>query len=54
MSRLAVVSHEANKKQHACISLGLHDHYSELVTQMATINFKNAATQLPHQISLIL
>ena len=34
-SRLTVVSREAKKKQHACTSSGLRDHYSELFTWMA-------------------
>ena len=32
LSRLTVVSHGAKKKQHACISSGLCDDYSELFT----------------------
>ena len=47
LSRLVVVSCEAKKKQHACMSSGLHDHYSELFTQMAALKFENAVTQPP-------
>ena len=32
-SRLTVVSCKAKKKQHACTSSGLHDHYGYLHTQ---------------------
>ena len=39
VSRLTVVSHKAKKKQHACASSGLRDHYSELFTQMAALKF---------------
>ena len=39
LSRLTVVSHEAKKKQHACASSGPRDHYSELFTRMAALNF---------------
>ena len=38
-SRLTVVSREAKKKQHACASSGPRDHYSELFTRMAALNF---------------
>ena len=38
-SRLTVVSREAKKKQHACASSGLRDHYSELFTRMAALKF---------------
>ena len=38
ISRRAVVSHEAKKKQHACALSGLRDHYSELFIQMAGVN----------------
>ena len=38
-SRQAVVSCEAKKKQHAYTSSGLHNHYSELSTQMAGLDF---------------
>ena len=38
-SRLMVVSREAKKKQHALASSGLRDHYSELFTWMAALNF---------------
>ena len=40
ISRLTVVSRKAKKKQHARASSGLRDHYSELFTRMAAINFK--------------
>ena len=30
VSRRVIVSRKAKKKQHACLSFGLHDHYSEL------------------------
>ena len=39
LSRLTVVSHKAKKKQHACTSSGLHDHYSELFTRMVALKF---------------
>ena len=39
ISRLTVVSREAKKKQHACASSGPRDHYSELFTWMAALNF---------------
>ena len=39
LSRLTVVSREAKKKQHACASSGPRDHYSELFTRMAALNF---------------
>ena len=39
LSRLTVVSREAKKKQHACASSGLRDHYSELFTRMAALKF---------------
>ena len=45
ISRLAVVSCEANKKQHARASSSLRNHYSELLTQMAALRFENAVTQ---------
>ena len=38
-SRLTVVSREAKKKQHACASSSLRDHYSELFTWMAALKF---------------
>ena len=38
-SRLTVVSREAKKKQHAHASSSLRDHYSELFTRMAALNF---------------
>ena len=38
-SRLTVVSREAKKKQHACVSSGPRDHYSELFTRMAALKF---------------
>ena len=36
-TRRAVVSCETKKKQHACASSALPNHYSELFTQMAAI-----------------
>ena len=40
ISRLTVVSRKAKKKQHARLSSGLRDHYSELfITQMAALKF---------------
>ena len=39
ISRLTVVSREAKKKQHARVSTGLRDHYSELFTPMAALKF---------------
>ena len=39
ISRLTVVSREAKKKQHARTSSGPRDHYSELFTRMAALNF---------------
>ena len=39
LSRQVVVSREAMKKQHACLSSGLHDHYSELFTWIAALKF---------------
>ena len=52
-SRLAVVSCEAKKKQHACTSSGLSDCYSELFTRMAALKFKNAVTQPLQQYCLL-
>ena len=52
ISRRAVVSHEAKKKQHAYVSSGLHDHYSELFSWMAALKLKNSVTKPPEQISL--
>ena len=46
-SRLMVVSHEANKKEHACMFSGPYDHYSELLTRMAALKFENAVSQPP-------
>ena len=40
-----IVSCEAKKKQHARVSSGQRDHYSELFTQMAVLKFENAVTQ---------
>ena len=51
-SRPAVVSCEAKKKQHACASSGLRDHYSELFTRMEALKLKNAVTKRLQQISL--
>ena len=39
VSRLTVVSREAKKKQNARESSGLRDHYSQLFTWMAALNF---------------
>ena len=39
ISRRAVVSREAKKKQHAYASSGQCDHYSELFTRMDGLNF---------------
>ena len=36
------MNHEAKKKQHVRASSGIHDHYSELLTQMTALNFLNA------------
>ena len=38
-SRLTVVSCKAKKKQHAHVSSGPRDHYSELFTRMAALKF---------------
>ena len=46
------MSREAKKKQHACASSGLRDHYSELFTRMEALKFKNAVTKRLEQISL--
>ena len=43
-SRLTVVSRKAKKKQHACASSGLRDHYCELFTSTAALKFANAVT----------
>ena len=44
VSKLMVVSREAKKKQHmhACMSSGLHNHYSAWMT---ALKFENAVTQ---------
>ena len=52
ISRRAVVSREAKKKQYACASSGLRDHYSELFTRMEALKLKNAVTKRLEQISL--
>ena len=44
-SRRAVVSCEAKKKQHACASSGLRDHYSELFTWTAAVKLYIAVTK---------
>ena len=44
-SRQAIVSRDAQKKQHVHTSSGLSDHYSELFTQMVALNFLNAIAQ---------
>ena len=41
LSSIVVLSHEAKKKMLAQASLGLHDHYSELITHTATVAFVN-------------
>ena len=46
------MSCEAKKKQHACASSGLRDHYSELFTRMEALKLKNAVTKRLEQISL--
>ena len=52
-SRLMVVNHKVKKKQHACASSGLCDHYSELFTQMAALKFENPYTgKLPFDATL--
>ena len=45
LSRRAVVSREAKKKQHAHASSGQCDHYSELFARMDGLNFLNAVAQ---------
>ena len=52
VSRRAVVSRKAKKKQHACAPSGLCDHYSELFTRMEALKLKNAVTKRLEQISL--
>ena len=49
VSRLIVVCHEVKKKQHACTSSDLYNHYcnSELFTWMAALKFANAVPKLP-------
>ena len=42
----SVLQGQEKIKQHACASSGLHDHYSELFTWMAGLNFQNAVAQL--------
>ena len=39
VSRRAVVSREAKKKQQASTYSGQYNHYSELLTQMVDLNF---------------
>ena len=53
ISRLTVVSREAKKKQHACVSSGPCDHYCELFTRMAALKFESAVTQLLQQCCLL-
>ena len=36
--------HEVKKKQHACTSSGLRDHYSELFTWMVALKLLSAVT----------
>ena len=45
ISRLTVMSCKVKKKQHACASSGLRDHYSELFTLITALKFVNAVTQ---------
>ena len=52
ISRLAVVSREAKKKQQARAYSGQCDHYSELFTRMDGLNFYNAVAQ-PLLLSLL-
>ena len=47
ISRFTAVSCEAKKQQHACVSSGPHNHYSELFTWIAALKFENAVTQQP-------
>ena len=42
ISRQVVVSRETKKKQHAYMSSGLRNHYSELFTWMAALKLWNA------------
>ena len=42
ISKFAIVNCKAKKKQHACVSSGLHNHYSELFTQITALKFKNS------------
>ena len=46
------MSREAKKKQHACASSGLRNHYSELFTRMEALKLKNAVAKRLEQISL--
>ena len=52
-SRLIVVTHEAKKKQYACVSSGPRDHYSELFTRMVAVKFENAVTQPAYHYRLL-
>ena len=45
--RLTAASHKTKKKQCACTSLALHNHYSELITHMTAVKYANALTKLP-------
>ena len=45
ISRPVVVSLETKKKQHACMSPGLRDHYSELLIWVAALIFLKAVAQ---------
>ena len=47
ISILTVVNCEAKEKQHACVSSGPHNHYSELFTWIAALKFENIVTQQP-------
>ena len=40
-----VVSREAKKEQHACMSFSLRDHYNELFARMAALKIENIVTQ---------
>ena len=46
ISRLKLVSGKAKKKQHAHLSSGLYDQYSELFTLMAALKFDNTVANL--------
>ena len=46
VSRITVMSHKANKKQHPCASSALGNHYCELFTHMATLKYANPVPKL--------